>query len=149
MFTDFFMTSIKLQLFYSLGITLLVYALASSGQDLHYLVVFNDSSVKTDINTMTQKIQSNFTSQTKFGIIDMAALVLYSGNMFLDLILNFFTAIPSMFSIIVNGILGLIPLEVNLKSTILTYIYGVVSVIYIISVVLFLLSFRNRTAGVV
>lgn len=115
-----FQTVLVIQLFYALAITLTTYGLAAAGSDLINAQIDPFSEVTDDLNleTVSGELEDSLTRQTNIPVVELGALVFYSGNILLDLMLNFAFAIPEMIGMLVNG-LGLL---FNLDS----YIFVVV-----------------------
>ena len=78
--------------------------------------MFTTSQGHDTMDTLGPKIESNLGSQLRLPLIDAAALVFYSGNLVVDLLMNFMTAIPQMFTLLVEGIFTLMPIDANLQK---------------------------------
>lgn len=142
-----FKAAITVMLFYSIAITLFTHALPVN--ERNYLVSFNlgESSVTTDYSEISSKVEKNFESQTKVGVVEIGALVLYSGNLVLDLILNTFNAIPSMISVFFKAIFLFFPLDAELANKFILGVYAIVSVSWTLSVIYFLTQVRTQSGS--
>lgn len=136
-----------IQLFYSLGITLLTHSLI--GLNPAYATNFNDfTSISSDIKNISDEISGSLEQQMNIPLIDLAALVFYSGNIIVDLILNFLFAIPSMVTLLLNVIFSFFTIDAYIASYLKLFIYSVISVIYFINLLAFLTNVRSRGAVV-
>jgi hypothetical protein len=144
--TGFFTRAIEVMAVFSLMITLLIYALPA--EDRVYVIdLRDDSGAYTDIRDVGGEFQSNIQQQKSFGVVEIGALALYSGNILIDLILNFFGAIPSMATIIMKGILIFMNLSDPIENALMTFTYAIVGIIYLISIITLLVNVRSGAAG--
>lgn len=132
-----FTTIIVVQLFFSLAITLISHTLP--GDSLQYVDVFVSTADTMNIQDIGEEIQGSLDKQTNIPIIELGALVFYSGNILIDLLLNFLFAIPQMFELLLTGILyfagGLnnfviVSLQIFIKVLISAlYLFGIIKLI--------------------
>jgi len=103
---DNFKVILIIMLFYSFSITALAHALPADAK--HY--AFNDFKGDNlpEIEEVGEDIESSIQQQTDIPIIELGALVFYSGNILIDLLLNFAFAIPEMVGLVLRGILMLL-----------------------------------------
>jgi len=99
---DYFKVVLALMLFYSFAITILAYSVPSDS--LQYVTAFSDVGNSIDLETVGNDVQESLESQTNIPVIELGALVFYSGNILIDLLLNFAFAIPQMLGLLINGI---------------------------------------------
>lgn len=142
-----FKAAITVMLFYSIAVTLFTHALPQS--ERNYLVSFDlgESSVATNYADISSQVERNFESQTKVGVVEIGALVLYSGNLVLDLILNTFNAIPSMISVLFKAVFLFFPMDAELANKFIIGIYAIVSVSWVLSVIYFLTQIRTQSGS--
>lgn len=138
----FLLYILSIQIFYSISITMLVYALG--GMSANSLVVGQYSGAASDITTIAGKIQATTQSQIRIPIIDLGALVFYSGNIILDLLLNFAFALPLMVNILVDSFLYFFAVDAYLASFLKIFIFVIASIIYFINLLMFVLNVRAR-----
>lgn len=141
---DYFRTALIAQLFYAFAITILVYGLSS-------FVVLNNVEIFTSntgisLDEVSQKIDTSFSSQLNVPLVDLGSLVFFSGNFIADLILNFITAVPNMFNILISGVFLFFPIDAVLQNSIKVFITIVGSILYIISTLAFLAEVRSGHA---
>jgi len=147
-FFGYFSNVIIISLFWSLLITTVLYTMPESDRDI--IAGFSDADgINTDYEQTTVDFQDSLDTQKKFGLVDLAALALYSGNIMLDLAGNFLFAIPSMFSLLFWGIFQLIHINIFLEAQILLWIKGLFSIITTILLLKFLLGIRTQSLGAV
>lgn len=140
-----FKAVLVLQLFYAFVITILAHSIAVTmpgaiGQ------VSAFSSVTDDINlvNVSTEIQGSLESQTNIPVIEIGALVFYSGNILLDLLFNFAFAIPEMLGMLVNGILLLFGnLDSFIWVTVQVFASVLVVVMYVVGLIELLASIRS------
>lgn len=95
---NFFKAVMMVQLFFAICITMYSYALPDDAKSY-------PSFYEPDVNIedISGTIQSSLETQTNIPAIDLGALVFYSGNILIDLLLNFVFAIPQMLTFIINA----------------------------------------------
>jgi hypothetical protein len=89
-----FMTTIILvQLFFATSITMITYSLpnAADNQAEQYLGI----TTRINVQTVSEDLKGGLEEQTNVPIIELGALVFYSGNILIDLLLNFIFATKS------------------------------------------------------
>lgn len=140
---QFFVGILMVQLFYGFGITVLSYSL--NDMDSTYSTYFtNYEDIAPNLQNVTNKVEEAMQQQLKIPVIDLGALVFYSGNLIVDLMLNFFFAIPSIFSLIINGILNLFPIDSFVATYFKLFITSAISIFYFLSLLVFLTNVRSR-----
>lgn len=133
-----------MQIFFSLGITLLAYAMPTD--TLNYLsFAENDNYNMENIGT---EIEASLEQQTNIPVIELGALVFYSGNIVLDLLLNFLFAIPEMITMLINGVLFIINIDSFIISIIQVFAGVIVSVIQLLSILQLVLDYRSGSGYV-
>lgn len=136
-----FMTIITVQLFFSLGITLFTNALPAD--TVQFVAGFSSPTRTVNLTTTGGEIQGSLERQTNLALIDVGALVFFSGNIFLDLLLNFAFAIPEMVGLLISGFLFLF----NIDSGIMLLIEGFTAILlyslYFIALIQFIASIRS------
>jgi hypothetical protein len=90
----YFMVMIAVQLFFAASVTTLAYTLPS--EMVHKVEILQSSNTNLNLDNLTTTLQSSVERQRSVPIIDMGALIFYSGNIVLDLIVNFVGAGPAM-----------------------------------------------------
>lgn len=138
-----FKSVIMVQLFYALGITLLTYSLSSAGIPLNYIGSFSDLADSIDLKGVSEDVQNSLESQTSIPVIELGALVFYSGNILLDLILNFAFAIPEMIGLIINGIGLLFNIDSYMFAIVEIFAGVVVMVMYFVGLMGLLQDIRS------
>jgi len=121
-------------LFYSFVITTMTYVTPEGA--LNYIESIDDITTPTDLQEVGEKVQSSVEKQTNIPVVEMGALVFYSGNILIDLILNFIYAIPQMLGLLVNLILMLF----NVESQVFAIVEIFAAVVYTVLMLLTLLE---------
>jgi hypothetical protein len=138
---DLFKITLIIMMFYSFGITIIAYSIPAAA--LPYVTGFSELNNDIDMENIASNVQGSLQSQTNIPVIELGALVFYSGNILIDLLLNFVFAIPEMFTALINGLLMVfnIPPFIATQIQILT---GVMfTVIYFIGVIQLLTGIRS------
>lgn len=98
---DLFKITLIVMLFFSSGITLIAYALPTESKP--YISVYEGFSHNYDLTNVSNEIKSSLDSQTNIPVVEIGAMVFYSGNILLDLLLNFGFALPEMVGFVIWG----------------------------------------------
>lgn len=141
----FFDYAIIFQAVFSLFITLMIYTVPTS--DLTYIYELKGTPTYQNIDSFGGEFQNNIQQQRSFGVVELGALALVSGNILLDLILNFFTAIPGAAMIIVNVVLIFLNISYPIKAAILQFAFAIIGIIYLILIITLILSLRTQSVG--
>lgn len=130
-----------LQLFFSFSITILAYGIPSDSRN--HITSF--SSITEDINltSVSNKVSGSLESQTNMPIIELGALIFYSGNILLDLLLNFAFAIPEMIGLLFYGLTNIVPLDPQIIYIVQLFASVAVLVTYFISLMQLLTGLRS------
>ncbi len=134
-----------IQLFYAFGITLLVYSLpAGTGS---YYDMWQGTAETIDLEGTSKNIEESIGNQLNvpsgLSAVDIGFLVLYSGNIFVDLMLNFFFAVPQLLNVILSGIFILIPFDSFIQTQIKVFVSVLVVSIYLIGIFATLVIIRS------
>lgn len=136
-----------MQMFWAVAFGILTLTLPSA--NLPYLVLFEFESGSIDLATIGTQFQDAISNQTNIPALDMGALIFYSGNIILDLMMNFFFAVPEMITLLIHILLEVImPLNAQLVQWIQIFAGTFVTVIYIIGLLTFISNMRSGS-GVV
>ena len=138
---DFFKTMLIIQLFFSFAITGIAYTLPDSAKV--YASQFISLSDKITLSDVSGKIQTSTTSQTNIPIIDLGGLLFYSGNLMLDLFLNFIFAVPEMITLIINAFMNIFSLDVGLINLVEIFAGVIFSIVYFLSLINMVISIRS------
>ncbi|WP_456477600.1 hypothetical protein [Geoglobus ahangari] len=132
---------IEIQLLWSFAVTGIVYTLPA---DAVNHISFVQQEVNVDLTNTSTEIQQSLQKQMDIPVIDLGALVFYSGNIVIDLMLNFFTAIPGMFNILLTIFLTFINVDAYLATQLKLLSTAVLTIAYLIGILQFLLNVRAR-----
>lgn len=144
----FFIYLIVIQLFYGFAITLLGYAFL--GFSVNTDVSGHFMSGAPSLQNISQQIEATTQNQMKLpSIVDMGALLFYSGNIIIDLMVNMFTALPSMFTILVSALLIPFAFDPVIATNLKIFFFAIVSVIYFINLLAFLINIRAGGAKII
>ena len=129
----YFELLLAMQLFYAFAITIIAYSLPDD--TVNYII---------DIENTSIQIQQTIQQQMDIPVVDLGALVFYSGNIIVDLFLNFLTAIPSMFSMVLAGLFAFINVDAFLATQLKLFITTLFTIIYILMLIQFIMNVRAR-----
>lgn len=144
-----FVSIIIVQAFFAFGVTTLAYALPQETINLGYITAFTDLGQDVDLEGINEDIQSSLDSQLDIPVIDIGALVFYSGNILIDLILNFLFAIPQMIGLLIAGLVFLFNLDSYLVGLVQFFMSILISIMYVIGLIQLLLNIRGRGSTIV
>jgi hypothetical protein len=130
-----------MMLFYSTAINILVYSMPDD--TLVYASSFSDFTGDVDLNNIAEEVQGSVESQTNIPVIDIGALVFYSGNILIDLILNFAFALPEMVGLILTGLFMLINVDTGISNILQLFANVVIMVMYFIGIIELLTNVRS------
>jgi hypothetical protein len=138
---DPFKTMVTVQVFWSFVFTLLIYTMPGADQDQLSLITMANGT--TNLATIGNNFESAVTSQTNIPIVDIGALLFYSGNIIIDLILNFAFAIPEMFTMLLNLLFLIMPMPGNLDITVRLFFLALIGIGYAIGILQFVTNIRS------
>jgi hypothetical protein len=136
-----FKVTLVVMLFYSLSINLLVYAIPANAR--HYVTAFSQNTNTYDIESIGEEVQGGLTKQSNIPIIEAGALVFYSGNFLIDLILNFLYAIPQMFGYLIFAITTLFNLDHFIVAAVQLFASVLITVLYMVGLIQLLTGIRS------
>lgn len=138
---DLFKVTLIILALYSTCITILTYSLPADMTDR--ISSFNnlDSSFSTE--NIAEEIQGSIQSQTSIPVVDLGALVFYSGNILIDLLLNFAFAIPQIIGLLLYGLFSLIGIDTNIQNTIQIFASVIILVVYFVALIQLLTGVRS------
>lgn len=140
---DLLKTVIWIQLFYTLSITFLVYAMPA---DMVNQVVIAQDSVSglQTIQSTSDLVSSSVSSTKNLPLVELGSLIFYSGNILLDLVLNFITAIPQMLTFLLDLVSKLFSFDTFYMTQLKTAFGAIVTIFYLIGLFQTLTSMRSR-----
>jgi hypothetical protein len=138
---DAFKTMMTAQVFWSFVFTLLVYTVPAADQG--QLVLVTMSSGTTNLATINTQFSEAVTNQTNIPIVELGALLFYSGNIIIDLLLNFAFAIPQMFSMLLNLLFLVLPVAQNIKLVVISFFGAMIAIAYAIGILQFVTNLRS------
>jgi len=138
---DHFKVMIVIMLFYSFSITILSYALVDTDAIGYMSAYSNDGTA--DFETVATELEAGLTAQTDIPVLDVGSLIFYSGNILIDMLLNFLYAIPEMIGFLVYGIQSLLNIEGHLVELIEGFAFTIMTALYIMGVIQLLAGLRS------
>lgn len=120
---------------YSIVISLIAHALYVPSEFTAYA---------TDLTTTTAKTEQMFKGVMGVPLLDIGGLIFYTGNIIIDFLMNFVTALPSVASLLIDIFFRFFPVGSAVASTFKLGIYTLVSIVIVIYLVQTLLNIRAR-----
>jgi hypothetical protein len=139
---EYFKAIILFMLFFSFATTTYTYALPADA--LHYTEVFSDNSVNF-VDTAAE-FENSLTSQTNVPLIEIGALVFYTGNYFIDLLLNFVFALPNAFTMVLSAIGALFGFDTFIWAYLDLFAKTAAIIFYFLGLMQFLNNVRSGRA---
>jgi hypothetical protein len=133
---EFMKSIILFSAFYSLVVTLLSYA----------VIVPNEFVPEKNINDIRGLTENVYKNSIGIPIIDLGALVFFTGNAFLDFLINFITAVPSAAVAVLGFAFMFTNLPADVINVVKTSIFAVGIVLYVITLIAIILNIRSRGA---
>lgn len=130
------------QLFFAFSITVITYAMPDDS--LNYVTAFSDVASEISLETVSNDVQDSVTDSLNIPVIELGALVFYSGNIILDLLLNFFFAIPEMIGLVINGFMLLFNIDSYLFAVVELFLATLTIVLYFIGLIEMLMNIRSQ-----
>lgn len=138
---DLFKGILIMSLFYGFSITLLAYYIPD--ENITHIQMFNGLNDRIDLNSVSSEVETSLQKQTNLPLIELGALVFYSGNILIDLLLNFILALPLMCVMLINGIIYLLPsFPAQMKNNILLFSTSLFTIMYLIGIIQLLTNIR-------
>lgn len=131
------MMVIVIQALWSTSITLYTHSLPGD------VLVGSAFELGADVGGLADDIQGNLERQTNIPVLDMGALVFYSGNILLDILVNFISAIPQMITMLISGIMFLFSIPEFVQDGIQVFATVVLTAMYLLSMMSMIMSFRS------
>lgn len=133
---------IVIQLFYAIAITMVAYALVGTGAAAQ-ITPFSDPADQIDIASVSGELEDSIQRQIDIPAVEVGALVFYSGNILLDLLMNFVNAIPHMIMSVLNAFELLFNFDTFIMASIQTFMNVIIMVMYFIACIQLLAGIRS------
>jgi hypothetical protein len=139
---DFFKTIILVQIFFSAAMTILAYSLTGLGVSPNYISSYSELAGNINITNIQTDLESSLTQQQNIPVIEIGALIFYSGNILIDLLLNFFFAVPEMIGLLTNGISQLFSIDGQIWMQVQVFASVTIVALYVIGIIQLLTNVR-------
>lgn len=140
-----FTTLLVVQIFWSLSVSLIVPYMPNAANN--QVVMFNNSNNIIELGTLQSSIDQGVQDQTNIPLLETGALIFYSSATILNLMVNFFTAIPQMATLLVSVLFTFIPVDTSIAITVKAWVFGVVGILYAIALFAFITGTRTNLGG--
>lgn len=135
-----------MMIFYSLSITTMSYMFPEWAQPFN---AFAQQNVNTDISDITSTVDLGVRAQSGIPLVELGTLLFYTGNLWFDLILNFLTALPQMFTLFVDILLSLFNFDVYFTQMMKLYMGSIIFVVQMLGVLQFFANLRSGGAKII
>lgn len=133
---------LTIQLFYGFGMTVFAYTMPV--EDLAVFGHFQGPATSMGMEDISDRIEGSVQNQVNIPLVDLGSLVFYSGNILVDLLINFLFALPSLLTTILTALFIVIPIDAYLASTIKLLFYVVASIGYLLALLAFIINIRAQ-----
>lgn len=138
---EWFKVTLLMMLFYSFAINILIYSMPDEA--LPYVKGFSDLAGEISLEGVSEDVQDSVQEQTNIPVLELGALVFYSGNILIDLILNFAFAIPEMAALVLTGVLMLLNIDTQIANIMQLFFSVTIMVMYFIGIIQLLTGIRS------
>jgi hypothetical protein len=135
---------------FGFGVTLLAYSLPGSANAYGQTYKDGVSASGLGYEDIALEVEGSFNQQLNIPVIELGSLVYYSGNILVDLLVNFATAIPQILTILINGLVTVLGgnIDIGLLAVVQGFLTAAIFAFYVLGVVSLLSNLRSGT-GVV
>jgi len=137
-----FTTLLLVQLFWRLGVSLIVPNMPNALSN--QVVMYTNSNNVIELNTLQASVSQGITDQQNIPLLEVGALVFYSSATILNIMINFFTAIPQMVTLLMTVLFLFIPLGNSLQIVLQAWVVGIVTILYFVALFTFLMGTRTN-----
>ena len=141
---DGFKVTLLVMAFYSVAITIIAYSLPTDSKDF----ISTYELVNFKYQDMGDKMQNSLSKQTNVPIIDLGALVFFSGNILIDLLVNFLYAIPQMIGLLIKIFTTIFNVDGGLIIIVQTFSSVIITALYVVGLIQLLAGIRSGQAGI-
>lgn len=144
---NYFQRALWIQLFFSFSVTILIYSLSIFGTPVDTMTIDMFQENKgPNVEDVGDEISGNFEDQLNVPLVDLGSLIFFSGNIIIDLILNFITALPNMVNLLISAFFMFVPVESVLQNQIKVLIVVSLTIMYTLGAIIFLANLRSGRA---
>jgi hypothetical protein len=140
-YLSFIKALILISAFYSFTVTIIAHTLPEPPIPLFSEIQRQANNY--ELSDVAEKIRGTYETQTNLPMVEMAAIIFYSGNLLIDLLANFITAIPSMFTLLVEVVFWIVNVPAPIASLIKLVIYVGATAIYLATLINILVTLRT------
>jgi len=140
-FSQIFIYLLIVQMFYAFTVSIFVPLIPDAQQQ--QIISYTDEAGVISFVTLGNQVEGSVGKQTTTSFVDIGALIFYSTSLVINLIVNFFTAIPQMISWVLVSLFVFIPVEETIQITVKTIFTAMATIIYWILLILFIMGART------
>jgi len=132
---------ISVMLFYSVAITLILYALPPQYMDTAQ--IFTTGGVVVNIDETTGDLEQIVDRQLNVPLFDLGALAFYSGNLVVDLFLNFIFAIPQLAQILLSVFFMFMQVDLEIQRILKLFVGAIIMTSFVLMIVSLIIRIRS------
>ena len=110
---------------------------------IQFVSIYLDNPTAGVLRDISLDVEQNIGNQLSLPVLDTVTLIMFTGNILVDLILNFLTALPSMFILLIEGIALFVPIEATLLQTFEMLLWVTATVLYLIAITSTIANLRS------
>lgn len=142
-FIQLFIYLLIVQMFYAFSISIFVPMIPDVQQQ--QIIMYTNEAGVISFSTISNEITGAVGSQSTIPFADIGSLIFYSTSLILNLVVNFFTAIPQMISWLLIGLFTFVPVDQTIQISVKMIFTAMVTIIYYLLLVLFIMGARTQT----
>lgn len=141
---NWFKTVLLVMLFYSMAINAITYSMPAEMRNT--AEIFNNLGDDYSMMAINDDVQDSLGKTTDIPVVDVGTLVFYSGNVLLDLIVNFLYATPQMVFMLINGITQILAIDTYFIDLAQIFASVVLTVMYLVGLIELVNGLRSGVA---
>jgi hypothetical protein len=130
-------------MFYSFAVSVFVPMIPNAQQ--YQVVTYTDARGVVNFSTLGTTMESAVSSQSTVPFLELGALIFFSSNILINLVLNFITAIPQMLTWLIAGLFEFLPFNQTIQISVKTIFIAMGTILYYLLFILYILGVRTQT----
>jgi len=131
---EFIKNILLFSMFYSLVMTLLAYS----------VTIPTEFAPEKGIHDIGLNVETLYSRSVGIIVLDLGALVFFTGNAVLDFLINFVTAVPSAITAVLGFAFSFTNLQADVINTVKNSLFMVAVALYVIALIAIILNVRAR-----
>lgn len=144
----FFKFVILAQVFFSVSYTLIINTVPT-GYASSQLEMYGDLAERQTLEDASRIVESNIGQQAEVSSTNSVSLIAFSLKLVLDLMFNFFFAVPIMIGLLSDSFLFFINVDTTIAFYFKIFFMSASGLLYILMLTLFILNVRSTSTSVI